>query len=100
MNHRSSVLAAVALAVGVTTLGAVDASAILPEERGGVVPHDSLVSAYYPQAGVTALEGAAVGTSSDDNGVDVLQAGVTALGGAGVAIAGMWLYRRRHAHIA
>ena len=104
MNHRSSILAAVALTVGVTTLGAVDASAELPGEhsRGaGVVPHDPPVSAHaYPQDEVAALEGAAVGTSSDDIGVEVLQAGASALGGAGVAIAGMWLYLRRHARVA
>jgi hypothetical protein len=104
MNHRGSVLAAVALTVGVATLGAVDASAELPAEHSGgngVVPHDPPASTYtFPQDEVAAMEGAAVGTSSDDNGVEVLQAGASALGGAGVAIAGMWLYRRRHAHVA
>jgi hypothetical protein len=104
MNHRGSVLAALALTVGVTMLGAIDASAELPAEDSGgagVVPHDPPVSAYnYSQDEVAALEGAAVGTSSDDHGAEVLQAGASALGGAGVAIAGMWLYRRRHAHVA
>jgi hypothetical protein len=101
MNHRRSVLAAAALAVGVTTLGAVDASAILPEERGGLAPHDPPVAAYiYPQTGVTVLQGGTVDTSSDDNSVEAFQLGMSALGGAGVAIAGMWLYRRRHEHIA
>jgi hypothetical protein len=36
-------------------------------------------------------------TSGDDTGVEVLPAGASALGGAGLALAGMWLYRRRHA---
>ncbi|GAA1599846.1 hypothetical protein GCM10009789_62450 [Kribbella sancticallisti] len=103
MKRRSSVVAAVALAVGVTMLGAVDASARVPEERYGcgLVPHDPPVSVYADsQDEVAALEGAAVGTSSDDTGVEVIQAGASALGGAGVAVAGLWLYRRRRAHVA
>jgi LPXTG-motif cell wall-anchored protein len=35
--------------------------------------------------------------SGDDNGVEVLQAGASALGGAGLALGGLWLYRRRRA---
>ncbi|MFC5268122.1 hypothetical protein ACFPJ1_38925 [Kribbella qitaiheensis] len=34
---------------------------------------------------------------SNDGGAEARQAGASALGGAGLAFAGMWLYRRRHA---
>jgi hypothetical protein len=34
-------------------------------------------------------------SSSDGNGVELLQSGASALGGAAVALSGVWLYRRR-----
>jgi hypothetical protein len=32
----------------------------------------------------------------DDNATEALQTGAGAVGGAGLAITGLWLYRRRH----
>lgn len=109
MSHKCSILVACALTVGVATLGATEASARPPDdgrpEKPLVAPHDPPASPcnypeYAPQYEVASLEGPTVHTSSDDNGVEALQASASALGGAGVALAGMWLYRRRQGQTA
>jgi hypothetical protein len=91
MNHRRSIIAISALAAAVVTATATEASAKVPPEDTSrpatVVPHD-------PPPTRT------VEIPVDDNSVETLQAGASALGGAGIALAGMWLYRRRQTHTA
>lgn len=91
MNHRGSIIAVAALAAGVATFTTTEASAKVPAEdsspQAAVVPHD-------PQPTWT------VEVPVDDNMAEGLQAGASALGGAGIALSGLWLYRRRQTHIA
>jgi hypothetical protein len=109
MNHRCFIIAASALAVGVTTLGATQASARVPDDdrpgNAAIVPHvppapEFNYPEYDPQYEVAPVEVPTVHSSSDDNGVGALQASASALGGASVALVGMWLYRRRQTHVA
>jgi hypothetical protein len=90
MNRKYSAVAVAGLALGAAGIAAADASA-----REAPEPNYPRVEARMP----TSPTDPRVPTeaSGDDTGVEVLQAGASALGGAGLAIGGMWLYRRRHA---
>lgn len=85
MNRRNSAIAVFALTFGTAALAATEASAQQPPEpRSG----DSTARASVTQR---------VQVPVDDAGVEAVQAGASALGGAGLALGGLWLYRRRHA---
>jgi hypothetical protein len=82
MNRRNSAIAVSALALGAAAFTATEASAQQPPEpRSG----DSTAPASVIQR-----------VQVDDAGIEAVQAGASALGGAGLALGGLWLYRRRH----
>jgi len=86
MKHRYTILALPVLACGAIVAGSAEASArpIDPESqyRGSVVIVD--------QPGPTRQ------VQVDDNVTEAVQTGAGVLGGAGLAMAGIWLYRRSH----
>ena len=85
MNRRNSAIAVSALALGAAAFIATEASAQQPPEpRSG----DSTAPASVTKR---------VEVPVDDAGVEAVQAGASALGGAGLALGGLWLYRRGHA---
>jgi hypothetical protein len=103
MNHRCAVIAVPALALGAFALTTAEASARVPAEdarHSATVPHDPPVPEYkYPEykLGEPPMPATIrVAVPVDDNVAEALQASATALGGAGLALGGVWLYRRRH----
>ena len=101
MNRKYSAVAISALALGAAGIAAADASAReAPEPHyGNTVPEPNYPEYNYPEYKLdvpTSPTGPAL-ASADDTGVEVLQASASALGGAGLALGGLWLYRRRHA---
>ncbi len=125
MNRKYSALALSAIAMGALALSTTEASAKTDPEPGGTSPSVPAMtsqwpdeSSGYPGAGSKApeynypnydpkyevpapVQAAAIShTRSDDNGVEAIQSGASALGGAALAFSGLWLYRRRHLHVA
>jgi hypothetical protein len=84
MKRRNSIVAASALALGACAFTATAASAQQPPDT---------------DSGGTAAAPTAQWLQVDDAGVEVIRAGASAIGGAGVALGGVWLYRRRHAPV-
>jgi hypothetical protein len=84
MKRRYGIIAVPILVCGTALAGASQASArpIYPDED-------------YPGAS-TVVPGPIQEVQVDDNLAETLQTGAGAVGGAGLAIAGLWLYRRRH----
>ncbi|MFG1622714.1 hypothetical protein [Kribbella sp. NPDC049227] len=124
MNSRYAALAASALAMGAVTLMASAASADAqdpnypytappvqtttepwPDEGSGYPLPEPKSSAYnYPAYKLDDPVAPVVVTSRsevpvDDGLVEALQVTGSALGGAGLALGGVWLYRRRHAPV-
>ena len=121
MNRKYSAVVVSALALSAAALGATQASARqAPEPGSGYTSTPDCHWAYHPVCDEVSLpesnlpeynypeyklDASALPTdptgptvaSGDATGVEVLQVGASALGGAGLAIGGMWLYRRRHA---
>ncbi len=100
MNHRRSIIAVPALAAAVFTLTATEATArVIPEDTAAprsTVPHDPGPPNYPNYEPAYEVPAATVSiTTPDDNRAEGVQAGAAAIGGAGLALAGMWLYRRR-----
>jgi len=85
MNHKKTVLAVSTLALVLVGITTTTAAAQLPDNAGSVgqpiVVRDPPVTVRVPV---------------DDALSEGIQAGVSALGGAGIALGGLWLYRRRH----
>lgn len=106
MNHKRSIIAVPTLAVATVVLAGADASAKVPvEDRApvAVVPHDPGPPNYpkYPAEPAEPADAALASTSvRDDTTAEALQSGASALGGASLALAGVWLYRRRRIHVA
>ncbi len=117
MNRRYSAIAVSALAFGAAAFTATEASAQVdphPESRYATTAGQAEASKRPDQGsghpsgwwvgypGTEAKNSVATPRSAtdhsawDDIGAEALQAGASALGGAGVALGGMWLYRRRH----
>jgi hypothetical protein len=101
MNRRYAAVAMSALAFGAVALTSTEASARIPYEPGpaAVAPHDPAppnYPEYDPRYEVPRAPAATGQSVSDDTVAEALQAGASALGGAGVALGGLWLYRRRH----
>lgn len=90
MIHARTPIAISALALSAAALGATQASAQYEPGPGSAPATVPPVSA---PASPTDLVKAAV----DDTASEGIQAGASALGGAGIALAGLWIYRRRHA---
>lgn len=123
MNRKYSAVAVSALALSAAALGATQASAReAPEPGSGYtttpdchwayhpvcdedpVPEPNLPEYNYPEykLDVPTVPTSPAGSTEalgDDIGVEVLQTGASALGGAGLALGGLWLYRRRHAPV-
>lgn len=103
MNRKYWATVGSALALGAATLTATEASAQLaPEHWSGSITTPDCHWAYHPACeevpvSVPPAEVALDPGPSNDGGAEARQAGASALGGAGLAFAGMWLYRRRHA---
>jgi hypothetical protein len=114
MNRKYSAVAVSALALGAAGIAAADASAReAPEPQYGNTTPEPKYPGYDPQhhgnmnvpeynypeykLDVPTSPTGPARASGDDTGVEVLQASASALGGAGLALGGMWLYRRRHA---
>jgi hypothetical protein len=100
MNRTCCTLAVSTLAFGAVVLTASEA---LAEPH----PDPGLESTYnhpynYPEYKLdTPVAQTMPNTTSgqvraDNNSVEFLQAGASALGGAGLALGGLWLYRRHH----
>ena len=100
--NKYAAFAASAVAMGAVVLGASAASANVTN-REDTAP-SSPTSAPWPDEGVgypgygmessvppAAPKGRSVGAVDQ-----ALQSGASALGGAGLALSGVWLYRRRH----
>lgn len=87
MKHIYSVAALPVLVIGAVVFGASDASAgdIEPDTR----QQEPVVLVPSPPA-VTEV-------AVDDTADETLQTGAGALGGAGLAVGGIWLFRRRSA---
>ncbi|TDW74948.1 hypothetical protein [Kribbella pratensis] len=77
-----------------------------PQHHGNMTtPEGSKPEYNYPEYKLDVPTSPAVPTTaparlpapSDDTRVELLQAGAAALGGAGLALGGLWLYRRLHA---
>jgi hypothetical protein len=105
MNHKYTVIAVPALALGAVALATTEASAKVPEETGqldSTAPRDPPIRNHnYPQdrtdiLGTTEAATDRVIVPVDDGMTEALQAGASALGGAGLAFGSLWLYRRRH----
>jgi hypothetical protein len=99
MNSKRSAVAALAIAIGATTLASTEAWARDPDKEIPVEPAVVLrdpsppnYAAYDPSYRVIPAETAG---TADHSRVEVVQAGGSALGGAAVACGVMWLYRRR-----
>lgn len=84
MNRTRSIVAVVSVALGAAGLAATEASAQLPDNSGPAV-----VTPYDPAPPPI------VEVQVDDTVAEVVQVGAAGLGGAGVALGGLWLYRRR-----
>lgn len=108
MDHARTAIAVSALALSAAALGATNAAATHPAENGTLpapaAPYDwpDCHWAYHPVCDEALWtepreEAALAPGPSDDNRAQTMQAGASALGGAGVALTGMWIYRRRHA---
>jgi hypothetical protein len=86
MNRTRRIVAVVSVALGAAGLAATEASAQLPDDSGSVAvtPHDP-----------APIRTVHVNVPVDDHLSEAVQAGASALAGAGVALGGLWLYRRR-----
>jgi hypothetical protein len=99
MNRRYSALAASVLALGAAAVTATEASArVDPQPSSNVTP-----LCNYPNHPACVVEPAAdsgnltpAQSPPEDNATGVLRVGASSLGGAGLALGGLWLYRRRH----
>ena len=98
MNHKRIIITAPVLAVAALAFTSAESNAkVLPYPApAAVAPHDPNPSTYA----VPTQPAATTTIVSDDNAAEAFQAGASALGGAGIALAAMWLYRRRHIHTA
>jgi hypothetical protein len=125
MNRRYSALAVSALAMGTVALTAANASAMLPDPGAETLSNTQLTGSWPDEAlgypGWTdgpeeynyseykfdksageynypeyKLDKPGQSTADDDNVAEAFKASGAALGGGFVAVAGMWLYRRRH----
>jgi hypothetical protein len=101
MNRRYAGVAMSALAFGAMALTSTEASARVPEDPGPTAiepynPGPPNYPGYDPRYEVPSAQAATGLSASDDTLTEALQAGGSALGGAGVALGGLWLYRRRH----
>ena len=95
MNRKYySALAVSAVAMGAVVLTATEASAEVAPEPGSTSQEYSYPN-YDPAFEVPPANVAKAQSSSDDNGVEVVQSSASALGGAALALGGVWLYRRR-----
>lgn len=90
MNQARTALAATALALSAAALGATHASAQY-EPGPGSAP------ATFPPVPAPASPTELVEVAVDDTVSEGVQVGASALGGAGLALTGLWIYRRRHA---
>jgi hypothetical protein len=121
MNRKYSAAVVSALALSAAALGATQASAREAPEPGSTttpdchwayhpackevpVPEPNVPEYNYPEYKLDVPTGPTGPAGSpqalgDDIGVEVLQTGASALGGAGLALGGLWLYRRRHAPV-
>ncbi len=91
MNSKRSALAALALAIGATTLASSEAWARDPDKE---IPVEPAVVLHNPSPASDPTPAQTAGTT-DHTRIAAVQAGASALGGAGVACGAMWLYRRR-----
>ena len=90
MNHARTAIAAFVLALSAAALGATQASAQY-EPGPGSAP------ATVPPVRAPASPTDLVKVAVDDTVSEGIQAGASALGGVGMALTGLWIYRRRHA---
>ena len=98
MKHWSSVIAVPALGFAAVALTSAEAAADLPAEHSGpasVVPHDPGPPNYPTYSGYIPSAEANVTGSADDTGDEILRVSTAAVGGAGLALAGLWLYKRK-----
>ena len=123
MNRKYySALAVSAVALGTVVFSATEASATYQDpqprpttqpapwpDEGSGFPGSAKTPEYnYPKydpkyevAPITAAPAKVTAqSSSDGNGVELVQSGASALGGAALALGGVWLYRRRQPHAA
>jgi hypothetical protein len=101
MNRKYAAVATSALAFGAIALTSTEASASIPHGPGPTAvepynPGPPNYPEYDPRYEVPSAQAATGLSMSDDTLTEALQAGASALGGAGVALGGLWLYRRRH----
>ena len=86
MKHSYTLAALPVLVVGSIVAGSSQASARPIDPDAGY--HDAVVVAEQP--------GPIKQVPVDDPLTEALQVSAGALGGAGLAVAGLWMYRRRH----
>ncbi|MFI6832508.1 MULTISPECIES: hypothetical protein [unclassified Kribbella] len=109
MNNRYAALAASALTMGAVTFVALEASADAkePTREYAATPMQTTPPPWpdegsgYPQPEPKSPEPVAATSTTevpvDHNMDEAVQAAASALGGAGLALGGMWLYRRHQA---
>ncbi len=85
MKHIYTLVAVPVLTCGAVLAGASQASATDVDPEPG---------AHGERVGVVYVPGPRV--EVDDTVAEALQTGAAALGGAGIAVVGLWAYRRRH----
>jgi hypothetical protein len=96
MNHKRSIIAVPVLAVTAVVIGSAEATAADAPERpdsAALMPDPGPPN--YPSYDIATPT---TGTSVDDTASEALQASASALGGASLALAGVWVYRRRRIH--
>jgi hypothetical protein len=98
MNHKRSIIAVPVLAVTAVVIGSAEATAKDapdPDRAESTVIMPDPGPPNYPAYELPAPTASA---SVDDTATEALQASASALGGASLALAGVWVYRRRRIH--
>jgi hypothetical protein len=91
MNRKCSALAVAALAVSAIGFSTSNAAAKVPDDETNA--HPGAVVPYDPPAPTTTTT--TIRVPVDDELAEGLQSSASALGGAGLALGGLWFYRRR-----
>ncbi|HEU4945874.1 MAG TPA: hypothetical protein VFT31_01860 [Kribbella sp.] len=85
MKHISTLVAVPVLTCGAVVVGASQASATTVDPEPGA--HGEGFAVVYTPGPTVKV---------DDTIAEALQTGAGAIGGAGIAVAALWVYRRRH----
>lgn len=95
MNNKRFIITAPVLAVAALVLTSTESNAKVP-------PEDPSPTAAVPNHALSTQPSTTTSraNSADDTTSEVLRAATSGLGGAGIALAGVWLYRRRPPHAA